>query len=75
MAIGMNKGRGVARAKAGIGVPKKATFKPGSPGNPQAPTRGGSVGGFKAPPPGGAPKKSLPPGPYGSYKSHQKGKK
>ena len=59
MAIGMNKGRGVGRAKAGIGVPK----------------RGGSVGGFKAPPPGGAPKKSLPPGPYGSYKSHQKGKK
>ena len=28
--IGMNKGRGVARAKAGIGVPKKA--------GPQAPS-------------------------------------
>ena len=73
MAIGMNKGRGVGRAKAGIGVPKKA--------GPQAPNvANGSKfkpipGGFKSPPPGGAPKKSLPPGPYGSYKSHQKGKK
>ena len=28
MAIGMNKGRGVGRAKAGIGVPKRAPGKP-----------------------------------------------
>ena len=38
MAIGMNKGRGVGRAKAGIGVPKApnpaARAKPGSTGKP-----------------------------------------
>lgn len=44
MAIGMNKGRGVGRAKSGIGVPKGsnplAAAKPGSVGKRPTPTPG-----------------------------------